>query len=60
MVGTNTLRKASNSGSFINRAEETLGFPINVISGTEEARLIYTGVNYSLQEDRGQGAQEGA
>ncbi len=53
VVGTNTLRKAANAGSFIRRAEETLGFPINVISGIEEARLIYTGVNYSLQEDRG-------
>lgn len=53
VVGTNTLRKASNARGFIRRAEETLGFPINVISGIEEARLIYTGVNYALQEDRG-------
>ncbi|MBT4161124.1 MAG: Ppx/GppA family phosphatase [Gammaproteobacteria bacterium] len=53
VVGTNTLRRAHNAQSFINKAEQVLGFPIEVISGIEEARLIYSGVNYSLQEDRG-------
>ncbi len=53
VVGTNTLRMASNSQSFIQRAEQILGFPIEIISGIEEARLIYAGVSYSLQEDRG-------
>ena len=44
IVGTNTLRKAKNSSTFLQRAEETVGHPIEVISGAEEARLIYEGV----------------
>jgi exopolyphosphatase/guanosine-5'-triphosphate,3'-diphosphate pyrophosphatase len=47
-VGTNALRVAKNSGAFLRRAEETLGFPIEVIPGREEARLIYLGVVHSL------------
>jgi exopolyphosphatase/guanosine-5'-triphosphate,3'-diphosphate pyrophosphatase len=53
VVGTNTLRKARNADRFIKRAEEALGFPIDIISGVEEARLIYLGVSQTLQEDRG-------
>jgi exopolyphosphatase/guanosine-5'-triphosphate,3'-diphosphate pyrophosphatase len=53
IVGTNTLRKARNAARFIKRAEEALGFPIEIISGIEEARLIYHGVAQTLQEDRG-------
>ena len=48
IVGTNALRVAKNSASFLKRAEETLGFPIEVIPGREEARLIYLGVVHSL------------
>ncbi len=48
VVGTNALRVAKNSGPFLKRAEQTLGFPIEVISGREEARLIYLGVVHSL------------
>ena len=48
VVGTNTLRVAKNSGDFLARAEAALGFPIEVISGREEARLIYSGVVHSL------------
>jgi exopolyphosphatase/guanosine-5'-triphosphate,3'-diphosphate pyrophosphatase len=48
IVGTNALRVAKNSGPFLRRAEEVLGFPIEVISGREEARLIYLGVVHSL------------
>ena len=48
VVGTNALRVAKNSGEFLRRAETTLGFPIEVISGREEARLIYLGVVHSL------------
>src|SRR5688500_985075 len=44
IVGTNALRVARNSGPFLKRAQQTLGFPIEVISGREEARLIYLGV----------------
>jgi exopolyphosphatase / guanosine-5'-triphosphate,3'-diphosphate pyrophosphatase len=48
VVGTNALRVAKNAGAFIGRAEATLGFPIEIISGREEARLIYLGVAHSL------------
>ncbi len=48
IVGTNALRVAKNSGPFLRRAEATLGFPIEVIPGREEARLIYLGVVHSL------------
>ena len=43
-VGTNTLRKAKDALRFLERAREELGHPIDVISGREEARLIYRGV----------------
>lgn len=43
-VATNTLRVAKNAPEFLERAEALLGFPIEVIAGREEARLIYTGV----------------
>lgn len=48
VVGTNTLRVAKNSKEFLARAEAALGFPIEVISGREEARLIYSGVVHSM------------
>ncbi|WP_373091310.1 exopolyphosphatase [Zhongshania sp.] len=44
VVGTNTLRAASNAAEFMTKAEAVLGLPINIISGTEEARLVYLGV----------------
>ncbi len=47
-VGTNTLRVAQNAAPFLKKAEEVLGFPIEVVSGREEARLIYAGVSHSL------------
>ena len=43
-VATQTLREARNRDAFLRRAEAVLGFPIEVISGREEARLIYAGV----------------
>ncbi|MCE2915954.1 MAG: Ppx/GppA family phosphatase [Rubrivivax sp.] len=43
-VATQTLREARNRNAFLLRAQEVLGFPIEVISGREEARLIYAGV----------------
>jgi exopolyphosphatase / guanosine-5'-triphosphate,3'-diphosphate pyrophosphatase len=48
VVGTNALRVAKNAGPFLRRAEATLGFPIEIIPGREEARLIYLGVAHSL------------
>ena len=50
VVGTNTLRKARNSAAFLARAEEVLGHRIEVISGVEEARLIYLGVSFALED----------
>src|SRR5438552_4677054 len=47
-VGTNALRIAKNSPQFLREARSVLGFPIEVISGREEARLIYLGVAHSL------------
>jgi exopolyphosphatase/guanosine-5'-triphosphate,3'-diphosphate pyrophosphatase len=44
VAGTNTLRVARNADKFRRAAEATLGHPIQVISGREEARLIYLGV----------------
>lgn len=49
-VATNTLRVAKNAAEFLLRAEEALGFPIEVIAGREEARLIYVGVAHTLPE----------
>ena len=43
-VATQTLREARNRNAFLARAQEALGYPIEVISGREEARLIYAGV----------------
>ncbi|HYR34966.1 MAG TPA: exopolyphosphatase [Burkholderiales bacterium] len=47
-VGTNALRVAKNAPQFLREARAVLGFPIEVISGREEARLIYLGVAHSL------------
>jgi exopolyphosphatase/guanosine-5'-triphosphate,3'-diphosphate pyrophosphatase len=47
-VGTNTLRVAKNAPAFLREAREALGFPIEVIAGREEARLIYVGVAHAL------------
>ena len=47
-VGTNTLRVAKNAAPFLREARAALGFPIEVIAGREEARLIYLGVSHSL------------
>ena len=47
-VGTNALRVAKNSPQFLREARAVLGFPIEVISGREEARLIYLGVAHAL------------
>lgn len=43
-VATQTLREAANRDEFLSRAQQVLGHPIEVISGREEARLIYAGV----------------
>lgn len=47
-VATQTLREAKNRQVFLDHARELLGYPIEVISGREEARLIYSGVSHLL------------
>ncbi|UCD68624.1 MAG: Ppx/GppA family phosphatase [Betaproteobacteria bacterium] len=47
-VGTNTLRAARNTAQVLPRFEEALGFPIEIVAGREEARLIYLGVAHGL------------
>lgn len=42
-VGTEALREAKNSAEFLARAERVLGCPIRVISGAEEAGLVFKG-----------------
>jgi exopolyphosphatase/guanosine-5'-triphosphate,3'-diphosphate pyrophosphatase len=50
-VGTNTLRRAKNSREFLQRAEQALGHSIEIVSGVEEARLIYLGVAHGISTD---------
>ncbi len=50
-VATQTLREARNRDEFLAKGNEVLGFPIEVISGREEARLIYQGVAQALPQD---------
>lgn len=47
VVGTNTLRQARNGAQFLERAAQVLGHRVEIISGREEARLIYLGVAHS-------------
>ncbi|MBT8142196.1 MAG: Ppx/GppA family phosphatase [Gammaproteobacteria bacterium] len=54
VVGTNTLRRARNSQVFIQQAQQALGQEIEIISGVEEARLIYTGVSHFAPHYAGQ------
>lgn len=49
-VATQTLREARNREEFLSKAIKILGFPIDVISGREEARLIYQGVAHLLPQ----------
>jgi exopolyphosphatase/guanosine-5'-triphosphate,3'-diphosphate pyrophosphatase len=47
VVGTNALRRAKRTRWFLERARAALGHPIEIISGLEEARLIYSGVAHT-------------
>lgn len=53
IVGTHTLRMARNGQALIARAEALLGHEVEVVSGREEARLIYLGVAHSLADVHG-------
>jgi exopolyphosphatase / guanosine-5'-triphosphate,3'-diphosphate pyrophosphatase len=50
VVATNTLRVARNAQEFLPRAEQAIGYPIEIISGEEEGRLIYMGVASQLAQ----------
>ena len=49
-VATQTLREARNRDVFLKLAKKALGFDVEVISGVEEARLIYEGVSRLLPQ----------
>jgi exopolyphosphatase/guanosine-5'-triphosphate,3'-diphosphate pyrophosphatase len=53
VVGTNALRISRRKQAFLERAREALGHPIEIISGMEEARLIYAGVAHTLPSEPG-------
>lgn len=53
IVGTNTLRQARNSAEFVARAEQLIGHKVEIVSGHEEARLIYLGVAHSVADAAG-------
>jgi exopolyphosphatase/guanosine-5'-triphosphate,3'-diphosphate pyrophosphatase len=48
VVGTSALRRLKRNRAFLERARAAIGHPIEIISGQEEARLIYAGVTHSL------------
>ncbi len=50
-VGTSALRMARNAQRFLRTAEAALGFPVDIVSGLEEARLIYVGAAHALPDD---------
>ena len=53
IAGTNTLRVATNAREFVEKAEQILGHPSEIIAGREEARLIYLGVAHGLATKEG-------
>ena len=53
IAGTKALRSASNSHSFLKQAEKALGHSIDIVSGYEEARLVYLGVSHDISPDKG-------
>lgn len=53
IVGTNALREARNRGQFMRQVRQIIGHKVDVISGREEARLIYLGVAHTQADDAG-------
>ena len=51
VVGTQALRRARNASEFLARAEQVIPYPIEIISGEEEGRLIYLGIAHGSQDD---------
>lgn len=48
VVATNTYRIAKNAAELLQRTQEAIGYPIEIISGQEEGRLIYMGVAHEV------------
>jgi exopolyphosphatase/guanosine-5'-triphosphate,3'-diphosphate pyrophosphatase len=48
VAGTNVFRRAKRAQDFLERAREAIGHPIEIVSGIEEARLIYSGVAHTM------------
>ena len=53
VVGTNALRRAHRKQAFLEKARAALGAPIEIVSGMEEARLIYSGVAHMMPRGEG-------
>lgn len=53
-VGTKTLRAAKNANQFLQDATTALGTPIEIISGYEEARLVYSGLAHTVNDNDNQ------
>ena len=53
VAGTNTIRNLKPADTFIRKGSKLLGYNIEVISGREEARLVYLGVSHTLSNDHG-------
>ena len=53
VAGTSTIRRVRADSIFLADAEQALGHEIEIISGTEEARLIFSGVNHTLSPNDG-------
>lgn len=52
-VGTNTMRRMKQGEAFVVAAEAALGHAIEIISGVEEARLVYGGVVHGMDDAGG-------
>ncbi len=50
VVGTYTLRRALNNNQFLEQAKQVFPYPIQIISGQDEAKLIYAGVSHTQPE----------
>lgn len=53
VAGTNTLRNMKQSDAFVRKGSKLLGHSIEIVSGQEEARLVYLGVSHTLSNDHG-------
>ena len=52
VIGTKALRAAKSPGQFLRQASEVIGAPIQIISGYEEARLVYLGLANTIVDNR--------